>query len=950
MTISNVNKDAISRFRIALGLDKAYPILTPDDVKNYGQYIEEQKKIQFRSIYELYLEAKKDKLVTHGYELLWEANRDKIDTHGRKKKKFNYSSLAENFVPKKSKVVKADRLQKRIIEEDGKINLIVPKENASYTYRVFFFKAVFSRWLEFLEEEPSSEADQEAVTHYGEKWFQEANLGIGVDIIGNITNNPLSRLQTKNEWFDYILHSLRSLVAEDYNRDTLEMLIFLTQFIYYEELERDQCGDNKKTLNATITRLAYMLSKIVWECKLPIRDGIMLAKQGISLVRCEERQDAFNILGLLASDMYGKKQLSYDAYYSWLEMEAVGEIEQLIDPAFFKSIKQPETEWRKTWDGKTAMALMYNNFAYVCADIGEEYSISDPDHLNFYRKSANAARDAVSAAKSLIFRPGENDQGRVQLIKQLNVVPLRAVASYYCTLGSILSDCVFSDNPNLISEAIDAYSQLNDCYQQVASFGRSVSFEYWLNGDLGLISSILCLLFYKKTSDGNAPHSQKDDKLLWKKIYDAISRYYELDVPFTDADAQSDIQERENLRPVLLFLDEAQKDLGSEFDHAVQEIAHSLLIIWHCASEIDRNLVVRNLSPVNYNTRDGRTDANQKRSEAQPVAYYTTIQTASYIFDNLEQEHPGKAPKVNNNSRNGKNCLTVVHAKNMNDPYEGLTLLNAFQAAIRNNYNFVLPKGSEVDFRESLYQRTYVFLKSFTDNIDSLVMWNRYASDYDGDGHNSNGCCIEFAPECFHRLAESSDKPLTNSDDISQLYQVVYLSDNYAIDENQNKNLPEREKIEKYYEQMKKELGWVNQQVDEIRKSPKVPDELVSKMINQIQTALSVSLRKTMFLFKSGSYSEEHESRLIYTRNQKQTDSIRILEGSPKKLAINPFFQVYIKRIILGPNLRDSDGWKPYFQYQLSRMWEKAEDGDELKDSSKTTAFSIENSKIHYRT
>ena len=316
----------------------------------------------------------------------------------------------------------------------------------------------------------------------------------------------------------------------------------------------------------------------------------------------------------------------------------------------------------------------------------------------------------------------------------------------------------------------------------------------------------------------------------------------------------------------------------------------------------------------------------------------------------MVQDEVGIAPKVDN-KRDGKNCLTVVHAKNMNDPYEGLTLLNSFQAVISDERNIILPKGLETVFREKLYQKTYVFLRSFTDSIDTLVMWNRYASDYDSDGRNSNGCCIEFAPECFHRLTDSAEKTLVNSDDISQLYQVIYLSDNYTIEDIHNRHISELNTVKGLYTLMRSELKNVNENVITICSSKAISSgEAKNRLISLIWSALSAALSRTIFLFKSDSYSEEHESRLIYTRNQNQTDSIRVLEGAPEKLAINPYFQVYIKRVVFGPNVRDPDGWKPFFQYQLSRMWEKSDSSNNNKNFSVSNSFSIENSKIHYRT
>ena len=934
----NASKVIIAKFRKAFGLDQGYSLLLLEHARERDiESLLSPEKERLSSVYDLYLAAREEKIITRippfvGYI----SDRKHCETR-RYAKGGNHE----------------------INEADRVLRNLAPSEDSSFSYRIYYFKTAFAKWLEYLEKETLSKKAQQELTLYAREWFIVSRLEINeqlfLSIKGMVLNNHLTQIMKSNKlsFDEFVDRSLRKLMNKDVNRDTLEYLKFLAQFYYFEEIINTDKTQNEDILRDTTVRLAYKLANIIYTYGFSVKTGILLAKHGIKVRHCSERQDAFNILGLLASDLYGAKQLSYDAYYSWLHMKAVGEIGQLLEPDFFNNIEEAENRWRQSREGTSAVALMYNNYAYICASIGDSYGISDPLHSSFYSIAEAAAEKAITTAESYIEKFYNNDVRHNYLAGSLRNSSLTEVASFYCTLGSVLRDGVFRGSPDKNSRAISAYEKIDMYYSEAKNNGYQVSYEYWLNGCYGMVESILGSIIYDQLSTENTPAYQDRNSKKWGNLFEAIERYYTLDVPEHDRESQTDLQEREDLRPVMQFLKEARKIISFPSVQELQNIAQSFLIIWHCAKGIEEFLINRNISPVNYHTRENDTgeDSLSVERKTKPIAYYTTIRTASYIFENLIQEEVGIAPKVDNNIRDGKNCLTVVHAKNMNDPYEGLTLLNSFQAVISEARNIILPKGSETVFREKLYEKTYVFLRSFTDSIDTLVMWNRYASDYDSDGRNSNGCCIEFAPECFHRLTDSAEKTLVNSDDISQLYQVIYLSDNYSIEDIHNRHISELNTIKRLYTLMRSELKNINENVITICSSKAISsDEAKNRLISLIWSALSAALSRTIFLFKSDSYSEEHESRLIYTRNQTQTDSIRVLEGDPKKLAINPYFQVYIKRVVFGPNVRNADGWKPFFQYQLSRMWEKSDSSNNNKKSSVSNSFSIENSKIHYRT
>ena len=86
---------------------------------------------------------------------------------------------------------------------------------------------------------------------------------------------------------------------------------------------------------------------------------------------------------------------------------------------------------------------------------------------------------------------------------------------------------------------------------------------------------------------------------------------------------------------------------------------------------------------------------------------------------------------------------------------------------------------------------------------------------------------------------------------------------------------------------------------------------------------------KIMFLFKDISYQLEAESRLIITRDIMDREEIKRTKQMPPKLYINPYFQVYPEKIILGPKVENADEWIPHLQYELAKFKEKWPEGYE---------------------
>ena len=59
---------------------------------------------------------------------------------------------------------------------------------------------------------------------------------------------------------------------------------------------------------------------------------------------------------------------------------------------------------------------------------------------------------------------------------------------------------------------------------------------------------------------------------------------------------------------------------------------------------------------------------------------------------------------------------------------------------------------------------------------------------------------------------------------------------------------------------------------------------------------------------------------------------------------MNPYHQVFVDQIILGPKVNQPDNWIPHLQFELAKMWEKwpAKNGEKRVPS-------VRKSSINYR-
>ena len=381
------------------------------------------------------------------------------------------------------------------------------------------------------------------------------------------------------------------------------------------------------------------------------------------------------------------------------------------------------------------------------------------------------------------------------------------------------------------------------------------------------------------------------------------------------------------------------------------EVITSLLCTQHLVREIQRELRYDQCLRTVYITHDSEVDQTAEHEDrcCQPIAYYTSLSNLRYLFEPLYAENHRCKPKPLSDSNvaagilTGKNCLTMMHAHYMNDPREGITLLDSLSDDIDKNSsdkNILIPKSFPTVFREQIFDNQFVFLKSFTDLVDQLNMWSMYGSDR-SENTDSNGCCIRIAPESFEMMLSISHltKILRDLDDDHdtddlRLYKVAYV---------QNGQLCEGASslLIHYYAQLKEQIRQMNTVLGKINDAAQ-RQQLMSFIVSTLQEILT----PIIFLFKDAAYQAEKELRMIITRSRTKEDMERISKTpqNPPKLYVNPYHQVYVDQIILGPKVIQPDNWIPHLQFELTKMWES---WPEKKYGKRVP--SVRKSSINYR-
>ena len=680
------------------------------------------------------------------------------------------------------------------------------------------------------------------------------------------------------------------------------------------------CELRKKWIARNLEResfafFAFLVGEVMKNDENPY-NKLFYARRGIRVNVPRYRYEAFDNLAsfaLAAQDL----QLANDACLTWIDKEAYGTL--LNSSIKFLKWGTEEDEWRHSPNGKQSLASMKAYLAMVEGLIGDTYDASSKHRKVFYELAVKNARAA---------RKIEPNDGFSCLIYAL-----------------ALSDGVEIklNTPNQINRVIRekklALEQF-ECYREMPMTKYQDLLR--LKANRHCINTIMELIFFETYQLGGDNEETDTIKNYYDMLRQLSDEYFnDLSLTYKNKAAYKELKERDKLSSILTFNNEYTMDDKWFSIHIL------LIAIRICVSYIKENLHRQEYITTDYDPRIGEID--ETRSDPKDVAYYTTLNNITHVFEELYIDKNGKIALDTEGTRNDtKNCLTVMNAKYMNDPNEGRVIIEDLLKHLGKE-RIIFQKDNSKDIIDSIFNNNFVFLKSFTEAVDKLTMWNRYANDYSKEGNNSNGCCVLVDPLCFVNDV-SKNEVNANPDDYS-LYRIVYLSTNGKIETERNIGL--NKNVEKLYEKLKFWVSILDEYVGGFeRKHSEQNEEMVASLKSDVEDILKESLLDIVFLFKNDDYADEQESRLILFRNADTQNDIRCFGGDIPLLALNPFFQIYINKVILGPNVRNVDKWKPYFQYQLNRMWNKRANDKRIIDNPENleTKYIIRKSSIDYYT
>lgn len=592
--------------------------------------------------------------------------------------------------------------------------------------------------------------------------------------------------------------------------------------------------------------------------------GFSFSSEAMDIDDPKLRQNAFNLMGVCAIEN-GQLQLAYDAYLSWISKKLAFENSlQIADERKEQAINllttKKESQYRE--QNPEDVAVMYGNFAYVC---GTMYDNLDPDSTTYFF--------LVEIAKYFIKRA-------------IELAPENA--SYYCSAGTIFSDdksqsmamkyyLKYQDTAHTLTDRLTAARCITD------SLLDKLFFDNTLNDDDRLKLNVNIELFirlYNILKDKESLNdSEKEEFVNGRKMYSFLN-------------VVSKLSDESSETKILLFLVER---VTGKILNILRRSTYSV-----CFYELHSDDLPDQLREELKNCAKKGVDINRQSPPQAPIAYYTKLSRLKHLFDAVDQAPEGSLGKVNID--NGQNRFTVMHERYMNDPEEGIVLLNRVSQ--------YLPK-SPTEMRDELLDQKYVFLKSFTGLIDTLNMWTLYGSDKE-NGQDCNGCCVCISPDTFDLIVKNSSgastQLYTKASDDYHLYKVAYMKgEDIYLDGEINMALTD------YYMKLKNLLIEVKQNMSSGTQEEK---EIITD-------ALMRTLEKIIFLFKEYAYNMEKESRLILTREIGDDSDIKSTSGVPQLLFISPPFQVFIEKIILGPKLNNPDLWIPILQKELCAMSNK---------------------------
>jgi hypothetical protein len=715
------------------------------------------------------------------------------------------------------------------------------------------------------------------------------------------------------EQFLEILKKCISITLEDgkYDHGVYQILIFYCQ-VMMSVLSETMCNIGKDQLfDEALTYFEYSIAEVYYsEKRIMSGDALGYAERSLRINDSVYLHKAFYNFGLIAIELKDL-QLANDILVTWIKKEKVGELKQSVVSQHITTVH--ESEWRKTEAGELSTAQMLGKLALVRGLMGVTYELG-------------------ATPRRLLLNMGRNDAKEAERLNPND-------ATNYSTLGWIMSQAI--NTPLNNEDGVKRFiGNKEDALRQYMMFRDRT--ESGSDGFMRIRSCQMCcqtleeLIFLeslKKEKDGDA----------------SIKEYYGMLADITREYHGLFLTNYSSVKPEynkdIKLLNRIVRLSDSPANEMIYDICILLISIVGNVHFIKEYLHRREYLSTNYYSRVKENE--ERRKEPKKIAYYTTLSNITHVFEEyyVDEYGNGKVDKERK-VKDTRNCLTVMNARYMNDPNEGVAILSELMKDIHGKVLFSKKKAK--DILNDVFDENFVFLKSFTERVDKLTMWNRYANDYSSDGNNSNGVCAVVDPECFasdFSYPYDLDFSSRSTIDDYTLYRIVYLSQKGEILEQSNEGLHENVPI--LYNNLKKLLVQLNDCVDMVKR--KMPEYGLS-IADKVENILMNTLLNIVFLFKYDDYSDEQESRLILFRNRNNQQDIRILPTAPPMLALNPDFQIFIKEIILGPNVRNVEKWKPYFQYQLNEMWNKHPDNFKYHFPINGKEYEIKKSEIDYLT
>lgn len=687
-----------------------------------------------------------------------------------------------------------------------------------------------------------------------------------------ILTYPLSPSSKKAEVYSIIYEmcesSFKTRNMQPYMNDDLHLRFQLTVFMFKVVYSRCKIETLCRMVAANI---AYEYMVKLYD-RNDYKHTIKYSSFALGIDNEFKRCHAFNIAGI--STLHCKQyQVAYDIFLSWINRSLIKNVKEYLGLSLAEARhidnllrSKQENIWRKKYTA--IVGLIYNNEARICIEIF--------DYLG----------------------PTKDGFLFLQIAKYYNELARRRSdnASLLYLMGIIMA------YDHKYDEAVDIFEH---CYTNLKNGPSS---DYYTRLKTSALRRLI--MYYPNVSN------KKSDKW-FDNISNAFIDCYQQLLNSTEQNSNEKMYGRN-----LYFLLTSSNNLSSRRKRSIVSLllnidndSRRILQCLRRRSSPYKNLDIRReyysekdilLFQANINDQRTVKSSDNAKTSTKKIAYYTTLDNLKYLFDSSSDKDK---PAIKSEA----NRLTMMHARYMNDPDEGLVLLDNLK-----DYLFVSPE----ELRNNLYDQKYIFLKSFTSLVDQLNMWTLYGSDRE-NGEDCNGCCICFEPESFIYIPENDYSDGNDSspiakykrhiDDDYSLYNVAYIDgENLLVDGEKSSQL-----LEDSYADLKKQLSYLYKIVKNASDEDK---EVISNCLVRL-------LEKPMFLFKDISYCLEGESRIIISRDFNDRVEIKkTSEGKdPRKIFINPPLQMFPERIILGPKVENDDYWMPYLQYKLSEIKDKWE-------------------------